>query len=693
MRAIVLFIAACLPVFAQGQIACTANLLGDAGFEDGLGEVFWSISTTAGNTVLQQNAGQARSGEWTAVMGGQVGTTDFTTLRQSVIIPTGKKVTLQFFLKHPLHSANGVDHMDLLIDGVAQVSFADADNVGTSYLVFDRDLSDLSDGLEHVFQMQSITTGAPSASVWILDDFCLNITDVVEGEGEGEGEGAGEGEGEGEGASEGEGEGQIDPEGENCDTLDQVAFTEPLDGSTIYLGASAGATAINLLAEVDCANDTKSVEFRVKRPSDSAEQTLSTDTAAPFTGSLQSVLAASTAQQYAFRAIATRASDDTKTVEATATVNIVQAGTAQDADSNALPDAPLSVLDAPGDRWLSTGSFSGATAGLIAAAYVMYGSSSETSPATAVSLAPPGGGGQQVKVEFPAGLVLNREVGIFVVAAATDLESLVGSAEEGNFAREPSGVLGEDAVYVAASLLIASNGGNTYAQAPDSRLAASPIKITMTGVPQETGKTYSVALHPAAVKASNGSAKILHSTGVWTGLDTQTADASNSTLTGELTGFGVAAPYYLVDTTGGGGCVGSGCPPNALWIELLIGLAVAILKFVDGGVGGGNGPCFIATAAYGTPLAHQIDTLRDFRDAALLSNGPGTALVDLYYRVSPPLADLVAQSPLLAALTRVVLLPVILAVRLVMAVPGWALLLCALGLASRRYAARKSKGF
>jgi hypothetical protein len=46
--------------------------------------------------------------------------------------------------------------------------------------------------------------------------------------------------------------------------------------------------------------------------------------------------------------------------------------------------------------------------------------------------------------------------------------------------------------------------------------------------------------------------------------------------------------------------------------------------------------CFIATAAYGTPAAQQIDMLREFRDVVLLKNTVGSRFVALYYRLSPP---------------------------------------------------------
>lgn len=77
--------------------------------------------------------------------------------------------------------------------------------------------------------------------------------------------------------------------------------------------------------------------------------------------------------------------------------------------------------------------------------------------------------------------------------------------------------------------------------------------------------------------------------------------------------------------------------------------------------GGGSG-CFIATAAYGSYLHPQVQTLRDFRDHSLLSNAPGRLFVALYYRMSPPLADFISRHELLRSMTRAALLPVIFAV-------------------------------
>jgi Fibronectin type III domain len=112
----------------------------------------------------------------------------------------------------------------------------------------------------------------------------------------------------------------------------------------------------------------------------------------------------------------------------------------------------------------------------------------------------------------------------------------------------------------------------------------------------------------------------------------------------------------------------------------------------DGG-GSGSG-CSIATAAFGSPLAPEVQTLQAFRDTYLLTNSPGRLLVAIYYRMSPPCADYLRQHEQLKIVTRHLLVPLVYAVKYPRAgagTVGGMLLLALLGLKCLLLPSRISK--
>jgi hypothetical protein len=72
--------------------------------------------------------------------------------------------------------------------------------------------------------------------------------------------------------------------------------------------------------------------------------------------------------------------------------------------------------------------------------------------------------------------------------------------------------------------------------------------------------------------------------------------------------------------------------------------------------------CFVATAAYGSPMAGKVDALRKFRDRSLLTTPAGQLFVAAYYALSPPLARAIAADKRLRALARWALAPLVAAV-------------------------------
>jgi hypothetical protein len=73
--------------------------------------------------------------------------------------------------------------------------------------------------------------------------------------------------------------------------------------------------------------------------------------------------------------------------------------------------------------------------------------------------------------------------------------------------------------------------------------------------------------------------------------------------------------------------------------------------------------CFIATAAYGSPLAREVVLLQNYRDDYLSQNPLGEKFIRAYYWFSPYFARQVSRSTSLRLLTRCLLTPLILLIK------------------------------
>ncbi len=76
----------------------------------------------------------------------------------------------------------------------------------------------------------------------------------------------------------------------------------------------------------------------------------------------------------------------------------------------------------------------------------------------------------------------------------------------------------------------------------------------------------------------------------------------------------------------------------------------------------GNG-CLIATAAFGSELAPQVQLLREVRDNLVFSTGAGTTFMaafnNIYYSFSPTVADWERQSPVFKEVVKVTITPML----------------------------------
>jgi hypothetical protein len=91
---------------------------------------------------------------------------------------------------------------------------------------------------------------------------------------------------------------------------------------------------------------------------------------------------------------------------------------------------------------------------------------------------------------------------------------------------------------------------------------------------------------------------------------------------------------------------------------------LAIQKFTTlNRASGAVDACFVATAAYGSVMANDVELLRHFRDSLLETNVLGELGVEAYYTFGPAVAGTIGESDLLRASARDALAPVIARVR------------------------------
>ena len=85
--------------------------------------------------------------------------------------------------------------------------------------------------------------------------------------------------------------------------------------------------------------------------------------------------------------------------------------------------------------------------------------------------------------------------------------------------------------------------------------------------------------------------------------------------------------------------------------------------FFDHVTGGKGGGCLIATAAFGSEMAPQVQFLREIRDNTVLQTESGSAFMmgfnQFYYSFSPTIADYERENPAFKVAVKITLTPLL----------------------------------
>ena len=233
----------------------------------------------------------------------------------------------------------------------------------------------------------------------------------------------------------------------------------------------------------------------------------------------------------------------------------------------------------------------------------------------------------------------------------------------------------------------AKDNGGAYAVSDPESITVStaannpPIIVSILGTVSQNGSTSSVTFN---VSASDPNGVIVKFEWDFDGNGTVDAVTTSSPALYSYTAPGEYNPVVRV-TDNQGATATAATTVDVPTASVNPGASVG-----ESSVAGAGGGCFIATAAYGSYLEPEVMVLRSFRDTVLLGNPIGASFVDLYYRLSPPVADFIARHETLKVAARYALTPIIYGLKYPVLAGSFAMLFTGIAVFSRVNRKRKS---
>ena len=171
----------------------------------------------------------------------------------------------------------------------------------------------------------------------------------------------------------------------------------------------------------------------------------------------------------------------------------------------------------------------------------------------------------------------------------------------------------------------------------------------------DTRKLYSKIIDDGSLVITSDKKAIINDRDVWIRDSTQKFESTDGTLNLQYreTTFKEGQKFYTITYANTINNFETSLPYYAQILDSL-----NITKSMDQ-----NSGCLVATAAFGSELAPQVQLLREVRDNVLFTTGSGTAFMagfnEFYYAFSPTVADWERQSPLFKEAVKTTITPML----------------------------------
>ena len=324
----------------------------------------------------------------------------------------------------------------------------------------------------------------------------------------------------------------LDPEGG-----DDLRIASPRDGSTLYLGAGTNSAPLTMTAAASV--DLDQVEYTLDGvPFGMAAQ-------APYAVTTVLDLESAGLGEHVLAASGVR-TDTGGTLTAYSTFTVAPSRSTDDVDGNGIPDNPFVALAQDGDGWLCTVEVP-ETVGLRTVALAHFDADEDNVPVVML-VENPEDTSRHVRVTVPRALVDDTEAAVVLVALSDCLESLLGSTEAGRLAPEPEGFARvEGGQYIAVSVIASTDGGSTFVEIAQDRMAQYPIHVEMAWLSPTQGRGPAIFAHPTVVGANSAGVQLAVLDGDWSDGAVQGVVVGEVAMSGELSAPSVMAPYEQSD--------------------------------------------------------------------------------------------------------------------------------------------------
>lgn len=377
---------------------------------------------------------------------------------------------------------------------------------------------------------------------------------------------------------------QVTLSGKDGEESNTLAITAPLHGSTHYTSATAASSTLTFTASAPL--DTESVEFALDGT------VVGSSTTAPYVVAADiNPSALGWGEHHVTATAKVTSSAETLSAESTFTLSPVSAD--GDTNNNGIADNPFVTLALDGDAWTHTVVVPETNGSRVTGMVRFEGLDEANDTETPLAVVLGSDSDTTVNVTIPRALLTAGETGILVVQFAKDLNTLFGSTEAANLLPEPEGQsFVKGGVYLEVTVLSSSDGGVTFDEVSEARIAQHPVHVEMQGLQPTTDSTVSLFKHPMFMGSDSVTGLTMTSEeGSWSVSGVQELSVESDWMNASLTSLSVMAPYETVkaDETEtqqpvSAGCVGSvmsGMPlTHASGDLLLLGLVLSVLVLV-----------------------------------------------------------------------------------------------------------------